>query len=351
MPRVVGIDPGTVSIDVCGLEDGRIVLDRSFPTADAVADVDGFAAYLRSAGEPDLVVGFSGYGLPLVRADRITEDDWRLVFLAAPGTEGGLGGLRRLTRGLVAADLPLLFLPGVLHLDTVPTHRKLNRVDLGTADKVSAAALAMAEQAERLNLALTDTAFILLELGGGFSAAIALAGGRIVDGLGGTSGPMGWRAAGALDGEVAFLAGTIDKSALFRGGVETIIGARPDLERVAKEGFLEGAIKAVHQLRTSAPDAREVIVSGRRADDPVFREALTTRLAPVAPVVPLRGFARVAKQGAQGAALLADGLAGGAHRELVEALRLREARGSVLDYLFVVGADAARRRLEMAGPE
>jgi predicted butyrate kinase (DUF1464 family) len=351
MPRVVGIDPGTVSIDVCGLEDGRIVLDRSVPTADAVADIESFAAHLRSAGEPDLVVGLSGYGLPLVRADRVTENEWRLLFLAPPGTEGGPSGLRRLTRGLLAANLPLLFLPGVVHLDTVPAHRKLNRVDLGTADKVSAAALAIAEQAERLGLALEETGFILLELGGAFSAAIAVQDGRIVDGLGGTSGPIGWRAAGALDGEVAFLAGTIDKAVLFRGGVESIVASRPDLEPVALEGLLEGAIKAVHQLRISAPGAREIILSGRRANHPGLGQGLAARLGPVAPVVPLRGFAQIAKQGAQGAALLADGLAGGKHQDLVKTLRLREARGSVLDHLFVVSPEAARRRLEMLGDE
>ena len=26
MPRVIGIDPGTVSIDLCGLDDGRLFL-------------------------------------------------------------------------------------------------------------------------------------------------------------------------------------------------------------------------------------------------------------------------------------------------------------------------------------
>jgi predicted butyrate kinase (DUF1464 family) len=345
MPRVVGIDPGTVSIDVCGLDDGRVVLDRAWPTAEALADPDGFAAYLRSAGEPSLVAGLSGYGLPLIPAERATDDDRRLAFLAGPGNEGGIGGLKHLTRSLTAGKLPLLFLPGVVHLDTVPPHRKLNRVDLGTADKLSVTALAIADQAERLGVPVGETSLILLELGGAFSAATAVARGSIVDGLGGTSGPMGWRAAGALDGEVAFLAGVVDKGLLFRGGVESIISARPDLGEVALEGFIEGAVKAVHQMLVSAPAAREVVLSGRRAGDPAVRGALVDRLANVAPIVLLRGFAQFAKQGAQGAALLADGLAGGRHRDLVEALRLRHAGGSVLDHLFVVTRDAARRHL------
>jgi predicted butyrate kinase (DUF1464 family) len=345
MPRVVGIDPGTISIDVCGLDDGRVVLDRAWPREAALADVDAFAAYLRSAGEPELVAGPSGYGLPLVSADRATEEDWRLAFLAGPGTEGGIGGLRHLTRTLSAANLPVLFLPGVAHLDTVPPHRKLNRVDLGTADKVCAAALAIADQAERLGLPVAHAALVLLELGGAFTAALAVQDGRIVDGVGGTSGPMGWRAAGALDGEVAFLAGRVDKALLFGGGVESIVAARPDLRAVAIEGFLEGALKAVHQMLSSAPGALEIVLSGRRVDDPAVHEALVDRLARLRPVVPLRGFAQSAKQGAQGAALLADGLAGGRYRAVVEALRLRHAAGSVLDYLFVVSPNTARRNL------
>ncbi len=347
MPRVVGIDPGTVSIDVCGLDDGRVVLDRSWPTAHALADPDGFIAYVRSAGEPALVTGLSGYGLPLVPADRATDDDWRLAFLAPPGEDGGIGGLRRLARSIAGAGLRMLFLPGVVHLDTVPAHRKLNRVDLGTADKLCATALAMAEQAERHGIAVGQTSLLLLELGGAFTAAVAVEHGRIVDGLGGTSGPLGWRGSGALDGEVAFLAGTVGKDLLFRGGLESIAAADPRLHAAALSAVIEGAVKAVHALRVSAPSALEVVLSGRHAAE--VRLVLAERLAGSAEVVPLSGFARTAKQGAQGAALLADGLAEGRHRDLVETLRLRHAHGSVLDHLFVVDAAAARRRLGL-GP-
>ena len=42
------------------------------------------------------------------------------------------------------------------------------------------------------------------------------------DGIGGSSGPIGWQAAGALDGEVACLAGEYTKTMLFHGGVTTI---------------------------------------------------------------------------------------------------------------------------------
>jgi predicted butyrate kinase (DUF1464 family) len=68
-------------------------------------------------------------------------------------------------------------------------------------------------------------------------------------------------------------------------------------------------------------------------------------LAPLAPVRRLEGFARVAKTAAQGAAILADGLAGGRWAVLVERMRIREAAGTVLDHLVVISPAEARRRL------
>jgi predicted butyrate kinase (DUF1464 family) len=345
VPRVAGIDPGTLSLDACGFDDGRLYLDATWPTAELLADPRPLIDALLATGPVDLVVGPSGYGLPLRPARDVTDEELRLAFLAPAGESGGIGGLRALARRLDAAGLPLVFTPGVIHLETVPRHRKLNRVDLGTADKVCAAALAIAEQGERRARPPAEVSLVLLELGGAFTAGLAVERGRIVDGLGGSSGPIGWRAAGALDGEVAFLAGEVTKAMVFRGGVASVTEDDPGLEAVALEAYLEGAVRAARRLRTATPAADEVLLSGRMAAVPAVRDALAAALADLGEVRPLEGFAARAKQGAQGAALIADGLAGGARRDLVERLGIREAKGTVLDHLYVISPAAARRRL------
>jgi predicted butyrate kinase (DUF1464 family) len=260
-------------------------------------------------------------------------------------------------RALAQSGLPVIVTPGVVHLPSVPSHRKINRVDMGTADKVCAAALAIREQAIRRGCAEHDVSFVLLELGGAFTAALAVQDGQIVDGMGGTSGPLGLRAAGALDGEVAFLAGAVSKRMLFEGGAASIAGT-PDVperiatpttaeERMAWDAYLEGAVKAVAALSVPIAGGRpEVLLSGRVARTAVVREELARRLRGIAAAVQeVTGFAAHAKQAAQGAALLADGLAGGGSAALVERLGIREARGTVLDHLYVISAAAARARL------
>lgn len=345
MPRVVGVDPGTISIDVCGLDAGEPYLDLSIPTAEALADPAGFVSLLQGSSPPDLIAGPSGYGLPLVTAATATDEDLRLAFLSPPGEAGGIGGLRRLAQVLARSELPVVYTPGVIHLDTVPAHRKVNRVDLGTADKVAAAALGIATQAERLGCLPGETAFILLELGGAFTAALAIEGGRVVDGLGGSSGPLGWRSAGAWDGEVAYLAGSVTKDLLFTGGARFVAERSGDGPRVALAAFVEGAVKAVRALLVAAPAPREILLSGRALEESGVEDRLRAELTAVAPVRRLRGFARVAKSPAQGAAILADGLAGGRWTSLVETMRIRAAGGTVLDHLVVISPAEARRRL------
>jgi predicted butyrate kinase (DUF1464 family) len=353
-PRVAGIDPGTVSFDVCGLDGGEVLFERSFRTAEVSADPAMLVEALTDHGRLDLVLGPAGYGLPLVPVDQVGERELSLMLLLRedePHGPVGVGGMRAIVRALMEAQLPLVFGPGAIHLPTIPAHRKWNRIDLGTADKVASVALCIADQARRLGVDVAETSFVMLELGGAFSAALAVDGGRIVDGLGGSSGPIGARACGALDAEVAYLLGAaLSKRTVFSGGA---LDPRGELDLsegletlrrnpLHREGWLaleEGAAKAALALTVTAPAPREILVAGRLAQAPGMLEALEERLAGVAPV---RAVGRVAA--AHGAAVLADGLAGGRYAALVERLGVRDASGSALDHLRVHGADRIRLR-------
>jgi predicted butyrate kinase (DUF1464 family) len=115
--------------------------------------------------------------------------------------------------------------------------------------------------------------------------------------------------------------------------------------------YIESAVKAVAALLVSAPSALEVVISGRVATfDGVHRE-LARRLATFAPELALHGltgFAIRAKQGAQGAALIANGLAGGQDADLVNRLGIVRSDGTVLDHIVFFPASVAHERLGIA---
>ena len=161
---------------------------------------------------------------------------------------------------------------------------------------------------------------------------------------------------------MAFLAGTVSKRMLFSGGAAAIAGTpdapaealaapRTDRGRLAWEAYLESAVKAVAVARgVRAARARSDRVGpvrahrerSRRADATAVGRGRRRRFSCST------GFAAVAMQAAQGAALLADGLAGGPSAALVDALGIREASGTVLDHLHVITPAAARARLGLA---
>jgi predicted butyrate kinase (DUF1464 family) len=351
MPRVAGVDPGTVSFDLCVLQGGEPVLEQVFETRSLSEDSEPLLQALARNGPFDLIYGPSGYGLPLVAAADVGERELALMVLVRPDesrADAGVGGMRSLLRALARSGLPVVFGPGVIHLPSVPAYRKFNRIDLGTADKVCAAAYAIVDQARRRAIAVGETAMLLLELGGAFSAALAIEGGQIVDGMGGSSGPPGVRAAGALDGELAYLlAPALSKRTLFTGGALDPSGALEvtDLASLWSEpahadgwaALIEGAAKAVRGLAVSVPAPHEIVVSGRLARLPPLVTALDASLGDVAPVVTL--VPGRASSAAHGGALLADALAGGPNAALADVLRLRESAGTALDYVRVAGAE------------
>jgi predicted butyrate kinase (DUF1464 family) len=327
--RVVGTDPGTSRLDLLLLADGAVA-DQARLSPEAVLAEPGLLSETLRAWAPiDLIAGPSGYGLPLVRGEVVTEDDIDLMSLVRPDEQGdelGVIGFRSWVRAFLASGFPLVFLPGLIHLPTIPPHRKLNAIDLGTPDKLAVAALALRVDADGRGGDFAGSTFAVVEIGSAFTAILVVAGGVLVDASAGTRGPIGVRSGGTWDGEVAYWRGTLSKNDLFRGGLD-------DLGEPGPEGFRESLLKHVAGLRAVTP-FDQIYLSGLAAQRPdiaaIAREALARfgRLT-LLPSLPGAGV----KHAAQGAALLADGLAGGPNADLVDSLRVRDASGTVLDWL------------------
>ena len=279
----------------------------AFPRKSCHADPAAPVRWLTERGPFDLVAGPSGYGLPLVRARDCTDRDLALMTLVRPDERGrgqGVVGFGDLLRALCASDLPVVFLPGVIHLPTVPAHRKINRIDLGTPDKLCVAALALAAHATDIE----QVRACVVELGSAFTACVVIDGGRVVDGLGGTSGPCGWGSGGAWDGELAYLLSPLAKRDLFAGGASSVPDAAAGPALVSG-GACEGGRRTAgrHAVRRDRAVGAAAAKRNRRWRTrsrwtwPAWVESRDLHSLPGAWV----------KHAAQGAAVIADGLAGG----------------------------------------
>ena len=343
MVKVIGIDPGTKSFDLCGLDDEKVILDISISTADVIKEPELLSNIIIDAGA-DLVVGPSGFGIPITNIKDIGERELFLMSLIKKDDRKSLLGLRASIQRMQYNKLPVFFIPGVIHLPTIPYYRKLNKIDMGTADKLCCAALAIRDQALKYNTGYSETSFILLEMGFGYTAAVAVKNGYIVDGIGGSTGNIGYLSLGGMDSELAYLLGSFNKELVFKGGVRELARTPEELmvNDDALNAYLEGAIKEVFQL-TASIDPPEILVSGRISRVKGLFEELERRLD-IAPVRRVRGFGtRTVKEAAQGAAIIANGLAGGSYSQLIETMQIRKARGTSLDYILLPEIETIKR--------
>ena len=180
MVRVIGIDPGTKSFDICGLDDDRVILDISISTRNIAAD-PGLLSNLILESGADFVIGPSGFGLPVTGIKDIGDRELFLMSLVKEDETKSILGMRASIDHMRKKGLNVYFIPGVIHFPTVPGYRKLNKIDMGTADKLCCAALGIRDQAIRFNIGYKETSFILLEMGFGYTAAIAVLDGKIVE--------------------------------------------------------------------------------------------------------------------------------------------------------------------------
>ena len=346
--RVIGIDPGTGSFDLFGMDGQKVILDTSVPVPEVAQNPRVLVDTVRVVFPLDMIVGPSGYGLPVTPIANVTE---RELTLMVPDDKSIplYDGIRMVIRLMKKEGFPVYFTPGVIHLPTVPVYRKANKMDMGTADKVCCVALAIRDQAELYGIDYSQTSFILAEVGYAFNAVIGVDGGKIVDGLGGTSGGSGFITLGSMDAELAVRLGKFPGVVLFSGGAKDASG-RDDLtpDELAREHhkypqawnmLLESIVKGVAAMTVAVEKPREILLSGRLSRIPEIAEALSARLSRFGKVRRIGRHAGVAKEAAEGAYIIGEGLAGGKYKGIVDCLELGGASGTMYDYIRLKGVE------------
>ncbi len=371
-----GLDSGTYTVDVVVAASGplRVVYEEAIPRARMVENPEAVVRLLerlhREYRLAALVIS-SGYGVPLKRAQEASEAEIRAAtFIHEEDERRGLRilGLRRLMMLVKRSTLPAWFTPGVVQLPTVPQWRKLNRIDMGTSDKVYSVAAVLWWEREKLGTEPDELNLIVLEVGYAYTAAMAVERGAIVDGVGGTAAPLGYMGAGLWDSELAYLASWLEprfsKNRLFEGGAASLAYQHPppppeEVEREARQGsraaeavieaLAEAAAKTVLQLLASQPRPRRIYLTGRWRRSSLFKGILMEKLEPIISRLDA-GIAETgepvkAKEAALGAAIIANGLAGGEYGWIVERLALRQSSGTVFDNVNIGGYGEKARRL------
>jgi len=371
--KALGIDPGTRSFDLTVVDGEEVVWEDSIDTTAIAENPQSLIEAIEEANEVDIIVGPSGYGVPITfNRDIIDPRRFALEVLLLTrdedlrsGVEKGELGIRvyeaivKVVVDLWRRDLPVCYIPSCILLPTIPAYRKINKLDMGTADKMAVAALGVFDQSSRESVDYAEVNFILVEMGFGYNAAIAIDGGRIVDAVGGTLFQTSFLSMGAVDGEIAVMGREWIRSDVFHGGVADICGtlsldeAIDEYERFeepyysAMESMLEGLEKTVRSLTSSVKEPREILLSGRYARHERLRNLVCERLGEIAPVRQLNNLlgAKISKEAAQGYAIIGEGIAGGVFSDLIKHMRIDEARGTVLNWVFHPRLKNAKERL------
>jgi predicted butyrate kinase (DUF1464 family) len=220
-------------------------------------------------------------------------------------------------------------------------------MDMGTADKMCVAVLGVHDQARRLQIPYSDVSFIHVEMGFGYNAVLGVNQGKIIDGIGGTTinGP-GFLTISSMDAELVQIVEKWEKADVFSGGCASICNCfTPEelVERInvddncsiAYKAMMEGVLKAVLSMKASVPNPKEILISGRLTKIKKIEEDLINNVdfAPVMRVEGLSGIRKV-KETAQGYAIIGDGIAGGVFQRLIHWMKIKDAKGTAMDYIF-----------------
>ncbi len=343
--KSMGIDPGSLSWKFCVLDDNGIIAKEEVDTLAISQEpsilaeiVDRHKEGLEAIGAP------SGHGLPVTTVKDVGEHELRLMTLKRKGTSivGLTKAIKVLKRIQAHLGIRCIVLPSVKHLPTVPRWRKINRVDLGTSDKLCAAASALQLLSEARSLAYKKLSFILCEVGHAFVGMVCVRGGEIVDGIGGTMASYGTRASGTLDAELVHIWHFPDKASVYTGGLVQVAGRSlqeiedglpnrlGDRADVALKRFVESFASDALAI-SSRNNVKSLLVSsvlGPKTNDLLLGSAHR---------IGLNLIEGIETSASMGSAFLVNGLMGGKYRGLSERLGVALAKGSIMEDIYLSG--------------
>jgi predicted butyrate kinase (DUF1464 family) len=335
-----------------------VLWEKSIPTKKIAQDPMILIKSLQEiGGSYHLIAGPSGYGAPLICNEDIVDPmlfaseillltSIKELFSCGSDREGLLvyQGLAKAVKALWEKGEPVCYIPSVILLDTVPLKYKINKIDLGTADKLAASLLGLHVLSRRSGLPYEKTSFVLIESGYGYNAVITVSEGRIVNGYGGTLMEQGFLTAGPLDLEVVVVNKHWRRTDVFSGGVSTACKTTDLREALGKSDVLcnasiERMIEAIEEkiaIETKKHGISQIIFSGRNFRVSEFTSLIERRIDDRLHIhrnIGLEGY-KIAKEAAQGYAVIAEGLAHGYFEKMLQHAGIFEAHGTIMDYII-----------------
>ena len=330
--RILGIDPGTMSFDLCLLDENEITFEDSIPSTLVAEKPEEFAEKCLDL-DLDVMIAPSGMGLNNKKLEELTEREMYELMITREGEEVPvLLGMKKFLSIVREAGLEIFFLPGIIQLPTVPRY---NKIDMGTADKMCIGAISVETVSRKKETGYSGISHLVVELGGGYNSLITIEGGKIINGIGGTNFP----GPGFMN---AYLLNGFEKALLFEGGVGYLVdNGSLKIENFTREAypdtfdtFVEGILFAVCSQKAITP-ANEVYLSGRMTRYDNVYLPVKSRLEELGYIVePLPRLSPKTKEAAQGYAIVGNGVYGGLYEPLVKHMEIDKSEGSILDYVY-----------------
>jgi len=281
-----GVDPGSESYAIAFVDElGNLAKYIEVPT-DLIPKYLNYLIKLIMDMRPIIITLPSGHGLPFLNSRQIGDMEIFYMTLADPRKSGHLRDFLRYSSLLLNNAYTI---PSVKEIESVDEYKKVNVIDLGTADKV----------ASTFFYRTMFESFVLVEVGRRFTSVIVVKDGKIIDGFGGTFVGV----PGGMDGELVYLISNFLQTKISKESIYNVLERKRGLEIVK-------IVAEWYSNKINAP----IIVSGKNKDE------LDIGLK----------FEFKFKEAAVGSAYIANAIGGGIFRKYLEMLK---SSGNPLNYI------------------